>query len=298
MPYTNKVKEEILHKENNDNINKRFELYSILASKKAIYPDKIEFKTENIALAKKVYSYLKEFSKTKILIKYSKSKIFGEHKVYFVIVPFQRSYKKIYEYFEELKKEKIHKNDKKLAGYIKGIFLTSGYIKHPEKEYALDFFIEDSSIAEHLYKTLKESGKKAHITSKKKHNLVYIRNSEDILDILVLIEALKSFFEYEEVTMLKEIKNKTIRSMNWEVANDTKMINTAQNQLNMIEYIEKNGGSDKMTSVLWEIAEVRKENEEASLSEIAEIIGISKSGVRNRFRRIKSIYDELRESEN
>ena len=40
---------------------------------------------------------------------------------------------------------------------------------------------------------------------------------------------------------------------------------------------------------------MRAKNPEASLTELAEIIGISKSGVRNRFRRIEQIYKELAE---
>ena len=47
------------------------------------------------------------------------------------------------------------------------------------------------------------------------------------------------------------------------------------------------------SDVLKEIAEVRLSNPEASLPEIAEIIGITKSGVRNRFRRIESLYNHL-----
>jgi hypothetical protein len=43
------------------------------------------------------------------------------------------------------------------------------------------------------------------------------------------------------------------------------------------------------------MAEVRLRHSEASLGELAEIIGLSKSGVRNRFRRIEEIYNELKE---
>ena len=95
--------------------------------------------------------------------------------------------------------------------------------------------------------------------------------------------------------MMKDMKNKTIREINWEVANETKTLNTADKQLAMIEYIEKNIGLHYLADVLRDMAVVRLNNPESSLSELAEVIGLSKSGVRNRFRRIEEIYTELKE---
>ncbi len=113
------------------------------------------------------------------------------------------------------------------------------------------------------------------------------------MDILVLIGAVKSFFAYEEVTMVKDLKNKTIREINWEIANETKTLNTAQKQMRMIETIRDNGGLIQLSDVLKEMAQTRLDNPESSLTELANIIGLSKSGVRNRFRRIEEIYNEI-----
>lgn len=113
------------------------------------------------------------------------------------------------------------------------------------------------------------------------------------MDIMVLIGSLQSFFKYEEMTMIKDLKNKTIREMNWEVANETKTLNTGNNQIKMINYIEKIIGLNSLSPVLEEVAYVRLANPESSLQEIANIVGISKSGVRNRFRRIEDIYNNL-----
>ncbi|KID49472.1 hypothetical protein C095_04805 [Fusobacterium necrophorum subsp. funduliforme B35] len=124
---------------------------------------------------------------------------------------------------------------------------------------------------------------------------MYLRNSEDIMDMLVLMGAMKQFFSYEETTMMKDLKNKTIREMNWEVANETKTLNTGNYQIKMIEYIEENMGLHNLTPVLLEAVKVRLEHPESSLQELADFIGISKSGIRNRFRRIEGIYEKLKE---
>ncbi len=139
--------------------------------------------------------------------------------------------------------------------------------------------------------------KKVFKTMKRNKQLVYLRNSENIMDIMVMIGSIQSFFKYEETTMIKDLKNKTIREMNWEVANETKTLNTGNNQIKMIKHIEKEMGLNSLSPVLEEIAHVRLNNPESTLQEIAEMVGISKSGVRNRFRRIEEIYNNLKKEE-
>lgn len=56
-------------------------------------------------------------------------------------------------------------------------------------------------------------------------------------------------------------------------------------------------GLNSLSPVLEEIAHVRLNNPESTLQEIAEMVGISKSGVRNRFRRIEEIYNNLKKEE-
>ncbi len=294
MSYTTSVKEEILSKEIEDSEEHLWEIYAILMGKIAIDSSKIELKLENLDLAKRVYKYLKELINLKIFIKYSISKHFGEHRIYIIEIPNQKGYKKLVEDLKELDNYKVEKmNNNAIMGFVKGVFLATGYIKDPDKEYALDFFIDSKDVATRLFNIFLYTGKRAFITNKRNKKLVYLRNSEDIMDILVLIGAVKTFFDYEEVTMVKDLKNKTIREINWEIANETKTLNTAQKQMKMIETIRDNGGLTQLSDVLKEMAQTRLDNPESSLTELADIIGLSKSGVRNRFRRIEEIYNEI-----
>ncbi len=294
MSYTTSVKEEILSKEIEDSEEHLWEIYAILMGKIAIDSSKIELKLENLDLAKRVYKYLKELINLKIFIKYSISKHFGEHRIYIIEIPNQKGYKKLVEDLKELDTYKVEKmNNNAIMGFVKGVFLATGYIKDPDKEYALDFFIDSKDVATRLFNIFFYTGKRAFITNKRNKKLVYLRNSEDIMDILVLIGAVKTFFDYEEVTMVKDLKNKTIREINWEIANETKTLNTAQKQMKMIETIRDNGGLTQLSDVLKEMAQTRLDNPESSLTELADIIGLSKSGVRNRFRRIEEIYNEI-----
>lgn len=308
MSYTNRVKEEILLNNPSEEFDRELEIYAILQSKSAIYENRIELKLENMSLAKRVYKMLTEDTDLMISTKYSISKNFGEHRVYTVLIPLQKGFR---EYVSKLEKnalnhirsdipeiqteEELRNSD--ISGYIRGIFLATGYIKEPQKEYALDFFIDCKDAAKKLYDVLIKRDKRVFMTQKRNKNLVYLRNSEDIMDVMVLVGAMKMFFEYEEVTMMKDLKNRTIREMNWEVANETKTLNTAQKQIRMIEFIDKEYGLENLSEVLQECAKIRLNNPESSLTEVAEVAGISKSGIRNRFRRLEKLHAELKDED-
>ena len=188
-------------------------------------------------------------------------------------------------------------NENIFKGLIKGYFLSCGYIKSPEKGYALDFFIDTEDAATFLYYLFKKIGKRVFQAEKKNKNLVYIRNSEDILDILIIINAVSTFFKYEDTIINKEIRNKVNRNMNWEIANETRKISTSEKQLKMIEKIDEAAGLNNLSDVLQETARMRIENPDLSLQELADLMNISKSGIRNRFRRLTEYYEELMEDE-
>jgi DNA-binding protein WhiA len=295
MSYTHKVKEEVLEKAPVSDKEKLFEIYGVLDSKKAISSKGIVLNLENEHIVDRVYKYIKDLSDLKIFTKVSISKKPGEHKVYTIQIPIQKGYRDFVDSMTSIPLSKILKSSERKKGYVRGVFLSSGYIKDPENEYALDFFIDNKQCASKVFEIFSIDDKRVFITKKRSKSLVYFRNSEDIMDILVLIGAIQNFFRYEEVIMVKDLKNKTIREMNWEVANETKTLNTGQKQIKMINYIGKHLGLNNLTPVLEEVAMLRLLNPESSLSELADMVGITKSGIRNRFRRIEKLYNELLE---
>jgi DNA-binding protein WhiA len=297
VSYTYKVKNEILHRGELTVDEKYAEIRAILLLKHAINENSIELKLENKEIAERIYSMLKDLTQLKIFIKFTKSKKFGEHNTYVITIPSQPGVKKFIDMLNLYTSVGDEINENIQKGFIRGMFLGCGYIKSPEKEYALDFFVDSDELANELYDLLLRMEKRVYKTVKRNKPLVYMRNAEDIMDIIVLIGSMKEFYNYEETTMIKDLKNKTIREMNWEVANETKTLDTARKQIKMINYIGYKIGLNELSPVLEEIAFLRLENQEASLQELAEIIGISKSGIRNRFRRLEEIHNELLEKE-
>jgi hypothetical protein len=297
VSYSSNVKQEITQKIPVTNLECLAEISSIFENKANLVKEGIEIKMENSILAKRLYSLIKATSSLQFGIKYSITKKFTEHRIYVITLYKQKGLKEFLESFKFSFLD-IIQNDEIFRGYLRGFFLSCGYIKDPKKEYSLDFFVDNKELADKIYNILLSKKKKIFKTIKKNKILVYLRNSEDIMDILVSMNALKYFFEYEEITIIKNLKNKTIREMNWEVANETKTLNTGNYQIKMIKYIDEKLGLNTLTDVLKEAAMLRLNNPEDSLQSLADMINISKSGIRNRFRRIEDIYNNLLEEEN
>ena len=299
MSYTSRVKNEIIKRNSFTTKEKMAEIKGILESKgMTTFNGNLEIKLENIELANRIYRILKEVTELKLNVKYSISKNFGEHKVYIILIEKQKGFKDFLSSLNDYKEGNILDDEEKIKGFIRGVFLATGYIKNPEKEYAMDFFIDSEELADNLYEIFFNLNKKVFKTKKRNKYLVYLRNSEDIMDILVMTGSIQEFYKYEETTMMKDLKNKTIREMNWEVANETKTLNTGLKQIKQINYIGKKIGINNLTPVLEEVAFLRLQYPESSLQELAEMIGISKSGTRNRFRRIEETYYKLLEEDN
>ncbi len=297
MSYSAVLKREIFNKEISNKEEKYAELFGIFSAKKSFKNKGIHFSTENVSLAKRVYSNLRDVTKMDIQIKYQVDKKLGTHKIYEVIALVtknsEKEYKHLLNKMLSLKNFFEKKTEEQLSGIIRGFFLSCGYVKSPEKGYALDFFVDTEDSATYLYYLFKNMKKRVFQTDKKNKSLVYLRNSEDILDIIFLIGGVTSFFEFEEVVVNKEIRNRINRNINWEIANETKKLSASEKQIKMINFIEEKLGLENLTDVLKETAYLRLENGDLSLQELADLMEISKSGIKNRFRRLETVYKSL-----
>lgn len=296
MSYSSKLKEEIL---SNNILNEEeiyAELFGIFLSRNSFKNTGIEFNSENFMLAKRVYNNILKVTNIKPQIKYIRAKRFSKPRVYQIIInntlELEEDYAKFLQKMFSLKQ--YYDDEEKIKSILRGYFLNSGYIKDPYKGYTLDFFIDTEDAATYLYLLLKHINKRVFQTDKKNKNIVYIRNSEDILDVIYMIGGEKIFFEYEDVTIIKDMKNKVNRKLNYELANEIKSEAAAIKQIDMIEFIDQKIGIENLTKALFEIAKLRLKYDTYSFQELADELKISKSGVRNRFRRIEEIYLELK----
>ncbi|NLB20548.1 MAG: DNA-binding protein WhiA, partial [Clostridium sp.] len=191
--------------------------------------------------------------------------------------------------------ELIHDDGLKKA-FIKGAFLGSGSVSNPEKAYHLEFVVNSLELAEELRDLINTFGLTAKVIARKNTFIVYLKEGEQIVDILSIIGAFNSLFEFENVRIVKDMRNNVNRLVNCETANLSKTVNAAVRQVESIRLIERELGLQRLPKPLREMAEIRLEYPDESLKELGEILEpkVGKSGVNHRLRKIEKIADELR----
>ncbi len=179
--------------------------------------------------------------------------------------------------------------------FLKGAFLSAGFITDPNKGYHLEITTPRRALASDLTKLFDELGLKAKKIVRKSNMVVYFKESEAIEDILNRMGAQNAAFEMMNVKILKTIINKTNRVTNCETANIDKTVTAATKQAAAIEKIIAKLGWESLPEELRELAGLRLAHPEMSLRELAGMCSpkLTRSGVNHRLERIMRIADKL-----
>ena len=181
--------------------------------------------------------------------------------------------------------------------YIRGAFISVGSVNDPEKNYHMEFVLADKFAAEQLRELINSFELDAKVVERKEHYVVYLKEGEQIVDLLNVMEAPLALMDLENVRIVKEMRNDINRKVNCETANLNKVVGAAVKQLEDIEYIEETIGLSRLPEQLEEIARLRLEYPDKSLKELGSFLStpVGKSGVNHRLRKISNIAEALRE---
>lgn len=182
--------------------------------------------------------------------------------------------------------------------YLRGAFLGVGTMSDPEKAYHFELVCSTEILAGDLRKLMNSFvDLSARVVRRRKSYIVYVKEADQIADLLNIMGAHQKFFEFEEIRMTKEMRNKANRLSNCDNANLDKTMNTALRQIAAIEKIQRVRGLSSLPPKLKDAAVLRRENPDATLQELAELCTppLKKSGLNNRLRRIEEIAEKITE---
>lgn len=189
-----------------------------------------------------------------------------------------------------------------IKAYLRGAFLACGSVNDPAKsEYHLEIALSDDTEAIFIQRLINHFELNAKLIKRRNDFVIYLKEVDKIKDFLRIIGVNSMVFKLEEYQIQREFKSDITRKVNSEIANEMKIQEAARQQLALIRYLEYNYPLEKMDPKILLIMKVRKENPEASLKELIEILNtqyeekITKSGLNHRFRKIKEMVDEMKE---
>jgi len=253
----------------------------------------VSFKTMNNTIARTFISIIKDKYNLPINLLVKQQKL-TKNDVYVIVIDNADIIVKDFDLFNKDYSHhmKYIKNECCKKSYIRGAFLSTGSINDPKKSYHLEIKCHNEENAIFVQMLLNSFGLNARISKRREELIVYIKEAQAIGDFLYIVGAQKSYFDYEDIRVNKDISNMVNRKNNCELANEMKAINAAKQQLEDIKIVEKMDGID---SKLIEVMEIRKKNPTATLVELLDIYKneydkeITKSCLNHRFRKIHDL---------
>lgn len=180
--------------------------------------------------------------------------------------------------------------------YLRGVFLGAGTISDPEKGYHIEFVCSTQTLSNDVKKLINSFvGLHAKQVKRKKSYVVYVKESEQIVDILNILKAHGQLLKFEDTRIMKEMRNKTNRINNCDSANLDKTLNASEKQIEAIKKIDEKKGLDYLNDKLKEVALLRLDNPDATLQELADMMEppLKKSGINHRLKKIEEIAGKL-----
>ncbi|MCH4188589.1 MAG: DNA-binding protein WhiA [Megasphaera sp.] len=198
---------------------------------------------------------------------------------------------------EEFTALELKKTDCQRA-FLRGAFMGGGSVNQPKKDYHLELVTGNLSFARRLLKIMRRFHLPAKMTDRKGEYLVYIKEGNGVSAFLQYIGASQAYLKFEEVRIVKDMRNNVNRVVNCETANLQKTVDAAVRQRRYIRCIQESGRYGRMSPKLQEAAELRLANPEATMSELAALSNLSKSGLSHRFKKISNIAIQIEGQEN
>ncbi len=181
-------------------------------------------------------------------------------------------------------------------GLIREAFLQTGSISDPEKFYHLEIVFTEYEKALEIKQMIESFQLDAKIVERKGHFVVYLKEGAQIADMLRIMEAPLALMEFENIRIVKEMRNSINRQVNCEAANLGKTISAAVKQVEDIKFIDSIVGLDNIPEGLAATARKRLEYPEASLKELGELMEppLGKSGVNHRLKHLSELAEDLK----
>lgn len=180
-----------------------------------------------------------------------------------------------------------------LSSFLRGVFIASGRISDPMKQYDLEITLGER--AEILSAFLSDLGVPPLVAHKPHGDVIYYKNSSLIEDFCALAAMNTTAFAIMNAKIKSDIRNNANRIANCETNNIGKAVNASMKQINTLIALERAGLFSSLPEELEATARLRMEHRDLSLSQLAAISvpPISKSGLSHRLAKIIELAEQL-----
>ncbi len=265
----------------------------------------LDISTENAAIARRIFKLLKQTCHIHAEVLVQKKMRLKKNNIYMVRVPHQVEsllqalyiIKEGFQFTPGIEPAIIRKSCCKRS-YLRGAFMAGGSVNNPE---GASYHLEIASMYEEHCRSLCHLANKyklnARCIERKKGYVFYIKEGEKIIEMLSVIGAHQALLKFEDVRIMRDMRNSVNRIVNCETANLNKTISASIRQIENIKLLERELGLDQLPDKLREVAVIRLQYPDLNLHEVGELLQgqVSKSGVNHRLRKIDELAEKIRQ---
>ncbi|HLR08913.1 MAG TPA: DNA-binding protein WhiA [Bacillota bacterium] len=266
----------------------------------------LDVQTENAAIARRIYTLIKSLYAIQVELLVRKKMKLKKNNVY--IVRIKEGAETMLTHLDIMQaphtfvrsiSERFWQKTCCKKSYLRGAFLAGGSINNPEtSSYHLEIANDYETHNNALCDLLNDFNLHARKLERKNGYITYIKEAEKITEFLNIIGAHNALFKFEDVRIVRDMRNSVNRLVNCETANLNKTIGAAFRQIENIRLIDRTVGLDALPDKLREIAILRIEHQDVSLKELGELVSsgkISKSGVNHRLKKIDAFAEKIKQ---
>lgn len=266
----------------------------------------LQVTTENAAVARRIFSFLKNLFNIHTEIMIQKKNRLKKNNIYLIRINDSSHVRFILSElgimdqdnrFVEGIPSKIITKECCRRAYLRGVFLGGGSVNNPEGTYHLEILTNNQRHSEDISDLMMQYNLSPRINPRKHWFVVYLKGSEEIIELLNIMGAHSALLNFENIRIYKDMRNQVNRLVNCETANLSKTVDAAMRQIENINLIASVIGMDNIPKTLRDVAEARLEYPDVSLKELGELMDpkVSKSGINHRMRKLERISEEIRD---
>jgi hypothetical protein len=175
--------------------------------------------------------------------------------------------------------------------FLRGVLL-SGSVSLTASGPHVEFVLAHAAQARELRRRLSEMNVRAATHVRRGRHVVYVKGREQLGELLRLAGANRALLDLEADSVAREVRNRVNRLLNAEEANLGRTVRAADRQLQAITRLESRGELAGLPQALRETATRRRQQPDADLDALSASLGVSRSAVNHRLRRLVALADD------
>lgn len=170
--------------------------------------------------------------------------------------------------------------------FLRGLLLSIGSVSGGRGGPHVEFVLRDRRSANELHHLLEVSDVRSSHMQRRGRHVIYLKGQEEIAGLLRVVGANRALLDFETSRVSRDVRNRLNRLLNAEEANLARTVRAADRQLQAIGRLEADGELERLAEGLREAAAQRRRQPEADLDTLASSLGISRSAMNHRLRRL------------